>query len=109
MFAQTIQSFIWVQNLVVERKTLFLPLRMPQSLLLRREQRMDESIRDNRDRDHDINAQKDQQGQNTPAQVTARERAHCRSCELIWFKRADQRGIVLQGTPPICPTGSGRL
>jgi hypothetical protein len=98
-----------IDELVVERKTLFLPLRMPQSLLLRREQRMDESIRDNRDRDHDINAQKDQQGQNPPAQVTARERAHCRSCELIWFKRADQRGIVLQGTPPICPTGSGRL
>jgi hypothetical protein len=80
-----------------------------QSLLLRREQRVNESIPDNRDRDHDINAQQDQQGQNPPAQVTARERAHCSGCELIWFKRADQRGIVLQGTPPICPTGSGRL
>ena len=79
------------------------------SLLLRHEQRVDESIHDNRDRDYDIDAQQDQQGQGPPAQVTARERPHCRGCELIWFKRADQRGIVLHGISPTCPTGSGRL
>jgi hypothetical protein len=64
------------------------------ALLVRREQRVNESIPDNRDRDHDINAQQNQQGQNPPAQLTARERAHFRGCELIWLKRADQRGIV---------------
>ena len=42
---------------------------------LRREQRVDESIPDNRDGDYDIDAQQDQHGQDPPAQFAARERA----------------------------------
>jgi hypothetical protein len=76
------------------RADCFLFVEYPPSLRLRREQCVNESTDDDRNGDHDEDAQRDQEGERPIRQLAARARAHPRGRELLGFKSADQRGIV---------------